>query len=386
MKKLFTLFAAILITASALAQAPQKMSYQAVIFDNSGALVVSSPVGMQISILQGSIVGASVYTETHTPTTNLNGLVSLEIGAGTTTDDFSLIDWAAGPYFIKIETDPTGGTSYTITGTSQLLGVPYALYAETAENVMNEIDGDPTNEIQTLSIVGSIITLSDGGGAVPIPSTVVPTNVSAFTNDAGYLTSFTEMDANPANELNTGFNLVGTNLSITDAGGTQTVSLASIGGGVYTAGTGITITSNVISATPPTYTIGYYPELGGYVFWVSSDGKHGLVAEIQDQGNATWYDAQNLNSNPANHSTNGQNFRDWRMPTAYELNEMYLNSAAINAAALANGGSAFVTNRYWSVSESGAANAWDQNFLTGTQNLTADKGSDVFVIRAVRAF
>jgi hypothetical protein len=384
MKRLFTLFAATLITASALAQAPQKMSYQAVIFDNSGALVVSSPVGMQISILQGSIIGAAVYTETHTPTTNLNGLVSLEIGAGTTTDDFSLIDWAAGPYFIKIETDPTGGTSYTITGTSQLLSVPYALYAETAENVVNEIDGDPTNEIQTLTIVGNIATLSLGGGAIPIPD--CPTNVSAFANDAGYLTSFTEMDANPANELNTGFNLVGTNLSITDAGGTQTVSLASVGGGVYTAGTGITITSNVISATPPTYTIGYYPELGGFVFWVSSDGKHGLVAEIQDQGTATWYDAQNLNSNPSNHSANGQNFRDWRMPTAYELNEMYLNSAAINAAALANGGSAFITNRYWSVSESGSSNAWDQNFLTGTQNLTADKGSDIFVIRAVRAF
>lgn len=417
MKNIFTLCASFLIIANTFAQAPEKMSYQAVVLDNSGALVVSSPVGMQISILQGSIIGPAVYVETHTPTSNVNGLVSLEIGAGTTTDDFSLIDWAAGPYFIKIETDPTGGTSYTITGTSQLLSVPYALYAETAENVVNgfsgdyndltnqpvlptnvsdltndagyltsftEVDGSPTNEIQTLTVIGNIATLSLGGGAIAIPD--CPTNLGAFTNDVGYLTSFTEMDANPTNELNTGFNLVGTNLSITDAGGTQTVSLASIGGGVYTAGTGITITSNVIEATSPTYTIGYWPELGGYVFWVSTDGKHGLVAEIQDQASATWYDAQNLNSNPSNHSVNGQKFRDWRLPTSYELNEMYLNSSAINAAAISNGGTNFVTNRYWSVSESGANNAWDQNFLTGAQNLSANKGSDVFVVRAVRAF
>jgi hypothetical protein len=71
-----------------------------------------------------------VYSETHSPTTNLNGLVSVEIGAGTTSDDFSSIDWGADTYFVKTETDPSGGTDYTISGTSQLLSVPYAMYAD----------------------------------------------------------------------------------------------------------------------------------------------------------------------------------------------------------------------------------------------------------------
>ena len=112
------------------AQAPEKFSYQAVVRDGSNALVTSTDVGMQISILQGSANGVAVYMETQTPTTNANGLVSLEIGDGTVeSGTFSTIDWANGPYFIKTETDPTGGTTYSIVGTSQLLSVPYALHA-----------------------------------------------------------------------------------------------------------------------------------------------------------------------------------------------------------------------------------------------------------------
>jgi len=91
---------------------------------------------MQISILQGSASGTAVYVETQTPTTNANGLTSIEIGGGTVlSGNFSTINWANGPYFVKTETDPdgtTGGIYYTITGTSQLLSVPYALYAANA--------------------------------------------------------------------------------------------------------------------------------------------------------------------------------------------------------------------------------------------------------------
>jgi uncharacterized protein (TIGR02145 family) len=164
------------------------MSYQAVIRDASNELVASQVVGMQISILQGSASGSSVYTETQSPTTNTNGLVSIAIGEGSTNDDFSAIDWANGPYFIKTETDPNGASDYTITGTTQLLSVPYAMHAKTAENMFSgdydslenkpdlsiyltrdsvlseEADGDATNEIQTLSVSvsGDTLYLSKG--------------------------------------------------------------------------------------------------------------------------------------------------------------------------------------------------------------------------------
>ena len=119
-----------LVSNFVFAQAPQKMSYQAVIRDGSNALVQSQTVGMQISILQGSITGTAVYVETHSAVTNSNGLVSIEIGGGAVTSgSFATIDWANGPFFVKTETDPAGGTNYTITGTTQLLSVPYAMYA-----------------------------------------------------------------------------------------------------------------------------------------------------------------------------------------------------------------------------------------------------------------
>jgi uncharacterized protein (TIGR02145 family) len=128
MKKLFTILVTGLFTVVLFAQAPQKMSYQAVIRNSSDALITNQAIGIRISILQGSASGTIVYTETQTPTTNANGLVSIEIGGGA---GFNTIDWAAGPYFIKTETDPAGGANYTITGTSEILSVPYALFART---------------------------------------------------------------------------------------------------------------------------------------------------------------------------------------------------------------------------------------------------------------
>ena len=161
MNKFYTFLAAILLTTSTFAQAPEKMSYQAVVRNSSDALVTNQAVGMRISILQTTATGTAVYVETQTPTTNINGLVGLEIGTGTpVTGTFAGIDWATGPYFIKTETDPTGSTTYTITGTSQLMSVPYALHAKTAENVTNDAvddaDASATNELQNLEQVLNI--------------------------------------------------------------------------------------------------------------------------------------------------------------------------------------------------------------------------------------
>lgn len=160
MRKFYTLLAAVLFAATvflpqqASAQAPEKMSYQAVIRNSSDALVINTTIGMQISILQGSASGTVVYTETQTPTTNANGLISIEIGTGTSFDDLSAINWANSTYFIKTETDPTGGTSYNITGTSQLLSVPYALYAKYAENSIPGPQGLAGTDGLTTSVNG----------------------------------------------------------------------------------------------------------------------------------------------------------------------------------------------------------------------------------------
>ena len=162
------------ITISVYGQAPQKIKYQAVVRDGANTVLNNQAVGMRLTVQQGSIGGTAVYTETFTTTTNAFGLVNLDIGTGTTTDDFTTIDWSAGPYFVEIAVDITGGVSYSVLGTSELLSVPYALYSETAENVINDLvddaDADATNELQTLSVSATGDTLHlQNGGFVIIP-------------------------------------------------------------------------------------------------------------------------------------------------------------------------------------------------------------------------
>ncbi len=131
MKKLFPilfsflLFSSLFYTQQANAQAPNKMNYQAIIRNAAGILVKNSSVGIKISVIQGSSNGSTIYSETHSTTTNINGLANIEIGGGIpVVGTLSSIAWANGPYFLKTETDPLGGTNYLITGTDQLLSVP----------------------------------------------------------------------------------------------------------------------------------------------------------------------------------------------------------------------------------------------------------------------
>ena len=129
----------LLISLSIMAQPPQKMSYQCVVRDNNGALVTDHLVGMRTTIYQGSLPQLVVYQETYNFTaTNANGLLTVEIGGGNPTivsGQFTSIPWSSGPFFLQTEIDPTGGTNYTIVGKSQILSVPYALYAEKSGTV-----------------------------------------------------------------------------------------------------------------------------------------------------------------------------------------------------------------------------------------------------------
>lgn len=136
MKKIYLSIIILLAAISSQAQAPQAFSYQAVIRNASNALVANQLVGEKISLLKDSATGTVVYSETQSVKTNANGLVSLQIGTGSVlSGSFSGINWATGTYFIKTETDPTGGSKYTISNTTQLLSMPYALQAGSAPSL-----------------------------------------------------------------------------------------------------------------------------------------------------------------------------------------------------------------------------------------------------------
>lgn len=167
MKTLYTIVILMLIGTLAFAQTPEAFKYQAVIGNASGEAIANSTVALRVSVLRDSDIGAAVYEETFHPVTNAQGLVDIELGNGS----FYSIDWGAHNYFLKIEVDPDNGTNFIHLGTSQLLSVPYALNARSVEtDLVNDADADPVNELQTISLDGLDLTLSEGGGTVALPS------------------------------------------------------------------------------------------------------------------------------------------------------------------------------------------------------------------------
>jgi hypothetical protein len=186
MKKIITLLAVALFSIGVFAQAPQKMSYQAVIRNAANALVTNQSIGMRISVLQGTSTGTPVYVETQTATTNANGLVSLQIGAGTVvTGTFAGIDWSTGSYFIKTETDPTGGTSYTINGTSELLSVPYALFSGSSSgSLANGVTAGNSPYWNGTSWITNSSNIFNNGGNVGLGTTTPTSKLEII--DAGW--------------------------------------------------------------------------------------------------------------------------------------------------------------------------------------------------------
>jgi len=113
--------------------------------NNLGKLVVNKSVGVRLSILKTTSIGTAVYVETHTKTSNMNGLVTLEVGRGTVTSGtFATIDWSQGPYFLKTEMDVNGGSNYTISRVTEFVSVPYA---KSAENVKTLSSGTNVGEM-----------------------------------------------------------------------------------------------------------------------------------------------------------------------------------------------------------------------------------------------
>jgi uncharacterized protein (TIGR02145 family) len=204
MRNSIAICAGVLLWFNAIAQAPEKISYQAVIRDANQALVTNTAVGMQISLLQGSPNGPALYIERHNPVTNANGLATLQIGDGVILiGSFAAINWGNGPYFIQVDTDPMGGTNYTVVATTQLLSVPYALHAKTAETVSGGvIELDPIFAASVASSISASDTASwnnkldsfsevDPIFAASVASSISASDTASWNNK---LDNFSEVD------------------------------------------------------------------------------------------------------------------------------------------------------------------------------------------------
>lgn len=150
MKKLYTLFI-LFLSLFVFAQAPQGFNYQATVRNSSGGLIVNQNVNFKFNLMQNSATSVPVYSETHYVPTDDLGAVNLVIGQGTaTTGTFSAINWGSGNYYMGIELNT--GNGYIAMGTTQLLSVPYALYALNAGNTGNS----PSIGKSTVYITGNI--------------------------------------------------------------------------------------------------------------------------------------------------------------------------------------------------------------------------------------
>jgi hypothetical protein len=190
MKFTLTLLLFVTVTLNVFSQAPEKMSYQAIIRSKVNSLVTNTNISLKVIVHQSTTTGTKVYEETHLVKTNNNGLVSLEIGTGNIiSGTFSAIAWEKGLYFIETQVDATGGTNYNIIGITQLLSVPYALHAKTAERLVGTNGANPYKTViipftSSRSIAGSDInntlecttsatlTLTSGFGTMAIGDTI----------------------------------------------------------------------------------------------------------------------------------------------------------------------------------------------------------------------
>ena len=248
MKK-YLLICSIAIAMNVSAQAPEGINYQAVVRDLAGVTITNSPIGLKLTLRQSSATGTIVYDESFSPFSNDFGLVNVVFGEGTViSGTFSNVDWSAGPYYIEVSADVTGGSTYAVLGTQQLMSVPYALYAKSAENSFsgdyndlinqptvptatsqltndsgfitspNDADSDPTNEIQDITLFGSNLSIS-GGSTINLSSVspqLTEAQVDAYVANNGYLT--TEIDGSNTNELQT-LSVSGNTITLSNSGG-----------------------------------------------------------------------------------------------------------------------------------------------------------------------
>ena len=352
-----------LTTGTIEAQAPEGFLYQAEARNSKGYPIRATRLAVRITIRSDDPGGIVVWEGEHEVTTDKYGLFSLIVGEGTGgAYEFKDIDWANGTYFLNVKIYDC--CNWVDMGTSQLLSVPYALHAKTVEKI-NETD--------------PVFSASQAAG-------ITETDITNLGNLSG---------------VNTGDQDLSTLAS--------QAALADTASAIRSAIPGVT-----------NYTVGDFAQ-GGIVFWVDQSGQHGLACEKKDQATrASWYAGKMVltqakgdglfagkpntliiiatqavagdDNNPYaarlcnefSIQQGGNTYGDWYLPSRGELNLMYQNMKAIDATAMANGGTAFAREFYWSSTEIGRSGAWLQNFDTGYQG-GSNKSNSVRV-RAIRSF
>jgi hypothetical protein len=368
-----------------LAQSPEKFSYQAIIRNAANNIISNHAIGIRISILQGSAAGASVYTETHSGTTDANGLLTLEVGAGTPVlETFPAINWSGGPYYLKTEIDPLGGTTYSMTGTSQFLSVPYALYAKTAD--YNNLSNKPVLDGSETKITAGPDAVITGTGTIgtPYQADIKTRSVTEAQRNA-IASPFAGQvvwcnNCGPAGEMQVFNGTIWTNVT----GGTSSPLWPPAIGTPYQGG----VIAYILLAGDPGYIAGQ---------------THGLIASIADiSTGASWgcfgvniatqifigQGATNTANILAGCPTAGIAARlcdsyvsgiydDWYLPSRNELDKLYTNRVAIGG---------FTTNYYWSSSQNNASAGFCRYFFDGTTLAVAKNISVNMYVRAIRAF
>jgi hypothetical protein len=409
-----TLLVIIFTPTQTTAQTPQAFKYQTVVRDASGQVLANQIVSFRIRILQGNIQGTSVYSETHLSTTNMYGLSNLEIGDGLVeSGSFVAIDWSADQYFVQVSLDIAGGSNYQLMGVSQLLSVPYALHAQSADTVLNNPDPDPTNELQQLSLIGDTLSI-ENGNAVDLSGLSYPDPDSTNELQQLSLNGDTIFIENGNYIVIPGLGLVNFLGGLIDTTSTIQERLDAGQAPIALFNTGVPLDS----IYGKTYK-------GGLIFFVdvldSLPNIEGMVAAPVDQDTATRWGcfgtdivgASNVTVFPplgpgakvgdgsgntasillgcaqtncaarvASNYTGG-GFMDWFLPSVLELDLMYDHIGAGAPAPNTNIGG-FGPGFYWSSTEEAPGGAWAQEFA-GSFKQAGNKNDDR-AVRAIRAF
>jgi len=212
MQRLFVSLFLLSLLIDGQAQSPFGINYQAIARDNTGQEIPNDNIDVQFEIREENVGGDTVYSETHNVTTNSFGLFNLVIGAGSSSDDFSTINWGSNTFFLATLISDDGGVFEEIS-VVQLISVPYALHANTVSNA-DDADADPSNETNldlSFDSSNNILSLTDLDG-------VLNADLSDLVDD----------DDDPQNESITEALLNGTELVITESGTDHSVNLAPI--------------------------------------------------------------------------------------------------------------------------------------------------------------